>query len=192
MRWPRGERGPVTSAMNVELKLSDDGDAHIIQNLFPLYQHEVSEFEELRANRHGVLDADDGVMTLAEHAGAGSPWWSEPEALFPYLILVDGRPAGFNLIAARSRLPDGIDADFVVHEFFVLHAYRRDGVAERAAVEAFGLHRGGWEIVTWPSHARAIAFWRRVVSAYSPAAIVQDAPDHPWGERVSFVFDNSE
>lgn len=38
---------------------------------------------------------------------------------------VDGAPAGFNMIAARSRLlPQGIDADFVVHEFCVLHPYR--------------------------------------------------------------------
>ena len=65
------------------------------------------------------------------------PWWREPESLFPYIILVDGYPARFNLVAARSRLPDGIEADFMVHEFFVLHGYRGKGVAERAAIEGF-------------------------------------------------------
>jgi len=178
--------------MNVELKLSDDGDAHIIKNLFPLYQHEVSEFEEDKPNRHGIFGVDDSVMTLAEHAETQSPWWKEPEALFPYLILVDGCPAGFNLVAARSRLPGGIDADFVVHEFFVVHAYRGNGVAERAAIEGFDMHRGKWEIVTWPSQARAIAFWRRVVSRYSSDGFVEDEVDHPWGRKVSFCFDNAQ
>lgn len=111
--------------------------------------------------------------------------------MFPYLILADGRPAGFNLVAARSRLPEGVDTDFVVHEFFVLHAYRGVGVAEQAARAGFELHKGQWEIVTYPSHARALAFWRRVVHAQSRAALIEEAPNHPWGERVSFRFDNS-
>ena len=88
--------------------------------------------------------------------------------LFPYLILVDGCPAGLNMVAARSRLPQEIDADFVVHGFFVLHAFRGKGVAERAATEGFDRHRGKWEVVTYPTHARSIAFWRRVVSSYRP------------------------
>ena len=139
----------------------------------------------------GSLGRNDSVETLAEHVEGQEPWWREPEALFPYLILADGRPAGFNLVAARSRLPEGMDADFVVHEFFVLHAYRGSGVAEQAARAGFELHRGQWEIVTYPSHARAIAFWRRVVHAQSPAALIEEAPDHPWGEKVSFRFDSS-
>jgi len=174
--------------MKVELKLTDEKDAHIIKNLFPLYQHEVSEFEGCKPNRHGLVFMDDNVRTLAE-VSPGTSWWKEPEALFPYLILVDGCPAGFNLVAAGARVL--VEADFVVDEFFVLHAYRGEGVAEQAAIEGFNLHRGKWEVDTWPSHARAVAFWRRVVLAYSPAALMEDAPDHPWGERVSFRFDNS-
>ena len=177
--------------MEIELRLSTAEDAHVIKNLWPLYQHEVSEFDSCEPNRHGLFGANDSVETLAEHVEGQEPWWREPEALFPYLILADGRPAGFNLVAARSRLPEGMDADFVVHEFFVLHAYRGSGVAEQAARAGFELHRGQWEIVTYPSHARAIAFWRRVVLAQSSAALIEDAPDHPWGEKVSFRFDSS-
>ena len=178
--------------MRVELRLSSGEDAHIIKNLWPLYQHDVSEFDPgLVPNRHGIFGADDGVTTLAEHAEAQDPWWRDPASLFPYLILADGIPAGFDLVAAQPRLPAGIDADFMVHEFFVLHAYRGKGVAARAALEGFDRHRGRWEIVTWPAHARAIAFWRRMVGSYAANGHSEEEVDHPWGRRVAFRFDNS-
>ncbi len=177
---------------NIELTLSTAADAHVIRNLYPLYQHDVSAFdpELARPNRHGLFGVGDEVTTLAQHGETLAAWWREPAALFPYLIRVDGEPAGFNLVAARSRLPAGIDADFVVHEFFVLHAYRGAGVAEQAARLGFERHRGRWEIVTYPAHARAIAFWRRVVLGVDPEARVGEELDHPWGRKVAFVFDN--
>jgi aminoglycoside 6'-N-acetyltransferase I len=178
--------------VNVVVKLSDAEDAYIIKNLWPLYQHDHSEFDTgLVLNRHGLFGVDDSIATLARHADSQEAWWKDPESLFPYLIRVDGLPAGFNLVAARRRLPHLIDADFVVHEFFVLHAYRGKGVAERAAIEGFNRHRGKWEVVTSPPNARAIAFWRRVVSRYSPNGHSEKEVDHPWGRKVAWSFDNS-
>jgi aminoglycoside 6'-N-acetyltransferase I len=141
-------------------------------------------------NRHGLFGVDDGVRSWAEQGDRQDPWWEDPASLFPYLVLVNGRPAGFNLIAARPRLPVGVDADFIVHEFFVLHPHRGKGVAERAAIAGFQAHRGVWEIVTWPTHARAIAFWRRVVGRHAPQGYAKSEIDHPWGRRVAFRFDN--
>ncbi len=176
--------------MDVELKLSADDDARVIRNLWPLYQHDLSEFDKTLPNRHGIFSDDDQTTTLAQHVGSLDPWWKDPDSLFPYLIIVDGSPAGFNLIAARPRLPEGIQADFVVHEFFVLHAYRGSSVAGRAAMEGFERHRGEWEVVTHPAHPRAIAFWRRVVGRYTLMRFSEDEMDHPWGRRVSFRFNN--
>ncbi|MEM7738560.1 MAG: GNAT family N-acetyltransferase, partial [Deinococcota bacterium] len=134
---------------------------------------------------------DETAITLAQHANSLDAWWQDPESLFPYLIVVDGRPAGFNLIAASSRLPQEIQADFVVHEFFVLHAYRGSSVAERAAIDGFNEHRGAWEVVTYPTHLRAIAFWRRVISQYTSTNFSEAEVDHPWGRKVAFHFDNA-
>lgn len=177
--------------MNIELKLSSDEDAHIIKNLWPLYQHDVSEFDGSKPNCHALFGVDDDVKTLAEHAGSLNAWWQDPQSLFPYLILVDGCPAGFNLIAARSRLPKAIDADFVVHEFFLLHAYRGLGVGEQAAIQGFSNHRGKWEIVTYPSHAQATAFWRKVLKSYIGKGYTENEADHPWGRKIVFRFDNA-
>jgi len=178
--------------VNIEVKLSGAEDAHVIKNLWPLYQHDVSAHEpSLVPNRHGLFGVDDSVTTLAKHADAQEAWWRDPKSLFPYLVRVDGSPAGFNLVAARPRIPDGIEADFIVHEFFVLNAWRGKGVAERAALEGFDLHRGRWEVVTWPTHARAIAFWRRVVGSFVSTRHSETQVDHPWGRRVAWTFDNS-
>jgi predicted acetyltransferase len=177
--------------MNVELKLSSNGDAHIIKNLWPLYQHDVSEFDGSKPNRHGVFGANDDVSTLAKHAESLGAWWLDPQSLFPYLIVVDGCPAGFNFIAARPRLPQAINADFVVHEFFILHTYRGIGVGEQAAIQGFSMHRGKWEIVTYPTHLRAIAFWQRVLTSYHGKGYSENLADHPWGRKVVFGFENS-
>ncbi len=177
--------------MKVELRLSAAEDAQVIRNLWPLYQHDLSAFDGAVPNRHGIFSDNDETTTLMEHVASLDPWWRDPASLFPYLIVVDGSPAGFNLIAARSRLPAGIQADFVVHEFFVLHAYRGSAAAESAAVAGFERHRGEWEVVTYPTHQRAIAFWRRVVSRYMSMRFLVDEVSHPWGQRVSFRFNNA-
>lgn len=175
---------------NVELRLSAGDDAQVIRNLWPLYQHDLSAFDGALPNRHGIFSDDDNLTTLAEHVSSLNPWWRDATSLFPYLIVVDGLPAGFNLIAGRSRLPAGIQADFVVHEFFVLHPYRGTFAAERAAMEGFNRHRGEWEVVTYPTHLRAIAFWRRVISRYMSMQFAEDEVDHPWGRRLAFRFNN--
>lgn len=175
----------------VELRLSTGADAHIIQNLWPLYQHDLSAFEGNVPNRHGIFSDDDATTTLAQHAVSMEPWWKDPESLYPYLILADGAPAGFNLIAGRARLPREIPADFVVHEFFLLHAYRGREIAERAAHLGFDRHRGRWEVVTEVTNARAIAFWRRAIGRYTALRHSEAELDHPWGRRVAFRFDLS-
>ncbi len=126
--------------MKVELTLHAHDNARIIKNLWPLYQHDLSEFDGAVPNRHGIFSDDDEVTTLTEHVDSLDSWWGDPVSLFPYLIVVDGSPAGFNLIAARSRLPAGITADFVVHEFFVVHPYRGGFTAEQAAMQGFNQH----------------------------------------------------
>lgn len=177
--------------MNVEIKLSTEDDAPIIRNLWPLYQHDVSAFDGAVPNQHGIFSSGNETATWAQHSASLDSWWRDSNALFPYLIRVDGAPAGFNLIAAQARLDKGISADFVVHEFFVLHAYRGSSTAERAAVEGFNQHRGKWEVVTYPTHLKGILFWRRVIGQYTAMQFSEEEIDHPWGRKVAFHFDNA-
>ena len=62
-------------------------------------------------------------------------------------------------------------------------------VAERAALAAFAEHPGAWEVVTWPDHARAIAFWRRTIARAHGSEFSETAVDHAWGPRIAFRFE---
>ena len=173
--------------MEVTLDPSPES-AHVVRNLWPLYQHDLAEFGGERPSSHGLYHADPETRTLAGHVAGMGAWWREPDRIFPYLIRVDGVPAGFNLVVARPRLPSGIDADFVVHEFFVAHPFRGTGAGERAAHLGFELHPGTWEIVTYPNHPRGIAFWRRTCSGFAPDSYSEQERDHVWGRKVVFTF----
>lgn len=175
------------NARTFELLLTTEEEAQPIRNLWPLYVHEVSEFDGQRPNRHGVISDSDDLRTVADLSPGA--WWSRPDCLFPYLIRVDGIAAGFNLIAGGPYAKtDGID--YTVHEFFVAHAFRADGTAVRAAREGIARHRGTWEVVTYPSSPRAIAFWRKTLPPCTTAPVQETEEDHALGRRVVFHFDN--
>lgn len=128
--------------MKTTLTLSSNEDAYLIKNFWPLYVHDIAAYEPMQTNTHGLLGVGESIETIAQQCDELNTWWGDPKALFPYLIRIDGVPAGFNLVASRSRLPEGIDADFIVHEFFLTHSARSSGAAEGAAIAGFKLHRG--------------------------------------------------
>lgn len=177
------------SGLDVDLLLTSKADAQPIRNLYPLYLHDVASYERMPPNRHGVLVDRDGVRTWDELLEGQAVWWQKPGVLFPYLIRVGGTPAGFNLIATGPYVPTpGID--FVVHEFFLVHAWRGTGVATEAVREGLVRHRGAWEVATWTTAPRAIAFWRKALSTCVAGELRETEEDHPWGRRVVFRFDN--
>jgi aminoglycoside 6'-N-acetyltransferase I len=176
--------------MKTTIKLCGPGDMYIFQNLWPFYQHEFTEHTGEAPNQHGVYNDDEDVTSLIQNGESLANWTKEPGALFPYLILADGKPAGFNLVTTAARASKEIDADFVVHEFFVVHAYRGKGVAEQGAALAYANHRGKWEIVTPPTNARGIRFWRRSILAYTSDNFEEAELDHTWGRRTVFTFTN--
>lgn len=172
------------------LELSAEDRAQVIKNLWPLYVHDLSDFDSHPVNAHGVLGMGDEVRTLGEQGETLGAWWRNPEHLFPYLILAGDKPVGFNLIATGPYVPESIEADFVVHEFFVLRAHRGGGLARAAAHAGFDLYRGRWQVVTYPSHARAIAFWRGTIDEYTGGDFVEREGEHHWGQKVIWEFDN--
>jgi len=181
----------VSSELNVELSLPTEANEHVVKNLWPLYVHDISAYDPTLPNPHGILGLDRDVKTLNAQGETQATWFRNPKALFPYLILVDGVPSGFNFIATGAYLPKGVELDFVIHEFFLLHQHRGTGAAERAATAGFDRHPGRWEIVTYPSNGLAISFWRRVVDRYTGGSFSQSEGKHFWGTRVIWRFDNS-
>ena len=116
-------------------------------------------------------------------------WWQNPDRLFPYLIRVGDLPAGFVLVASGPYVPTA-GIDFCVYEMFVAHAWRGTGVAREAARAGLERHRGRWEVATWETAGRSIAFWRRVLPSCATGHVMEAEEDHAWGRRVVFRFDN--
>ena len=169
----------------MHLELTTPESAGVIRNLWTLYLQDISAYSGAKPNAYGVLSDDP---TANQCPGPGD-WWGQGEALRPYLIRVDGAPAGFSLIASGGFVPtEGID--HVVHEFFVAHAYRGTEVAGSAARESLRRHPGRWEIVTYPNAPGPQAFWRKTLPTCDLRDLRETEEDHPWGRKVVWRFRN--
>jgi predicted acetyltransferase len=162
-------------------------NAHIFRNLYPLYLHDLSEFDPMPPNAHGVLEPG-AVRTLQEQMDLHTGWLTNP-ALHPFLIQVDGTPAGFLLVATPPHVPEGVE--YLVEEFFLLHAFRGKAVGRQAAHLAFEMFRGQWELYAMPNNPRAQQFWRTTLSTYAGVEAAESAGTTPWGPRVRFRFNNA-
>ena len=126
----------------------------VLENLFQLYAYDWSEL--------GWLDVGDDGRFADPSLDA---YWQDDHR-HPFLIRVDGRLAGFALVAGRSRLT-GRAGVFDMAEFFVMRKYRRRGVGFAAASAAFDRFIGRWEIRQRDENVAATAFWRRVIARYT-------------------------
>lgn len=96
-------------------------------------------------------------------------WFADPAAHL-LLILNDQAPAGFALVTPGGPAPGGgARCDHRMAEFFIARPQRRRGVgrsAVRLSLDRFG---GTWEIVEYLRNPGAVAFWRKVIAAYTGA-----------------------
>ncbi|MFX9101101.1 GNAT family N-acetyltransferase, partial [Acinetobacter baumannii] len=88
--------------------------------------------------------------------GAGRPWSSAWRG-FPFLLRIDGHPAGFALVKRIMDAP----ATFDMGEFFIARQYRHRGFGKSAATTLFDRFAGGWEVRQMPGNTPAQAFWRK-------------------------------
>ncbi|ULL18595.1 GNAT family N-acetyltransferase [Paenibacillus sp. H1-7] len=180
--------------MNIEVTLTREDEAYIIKNLYPLYLYDLSEHYGLvpghTPNGHGIYESSDEYRTLQDQYEVQSIWWEKPNCLYPFLIRVDGIPAGFALIATPPYCSKGID--YFVNEFFLLRPFRGKGIAEKAAAQIFTQFKGSWELFTNPAGAngRGQAFWRKALSSYTNGKYEETHGSTFNGDMVIFRFRN--
>jgi len=140
--------------MNVEI-----ADARplrdIVENLFPLYIHDLSQFTGFD------VDADGRFRAPPSFAA----YWEASER-HPFLLRADDQIAGFALVRE-------IGADPLTHdmgEFFVLRRYRRHGVGRMAASALFDRFGGRWEVRELIANLPAQGFWRTIIGGYTNGA----------------------
>ena len=116
-------------------------------------------------------------------------YWKEP-GRYPLLIYVDGKIAGFALVAYRSVVSRNTKARWIA-EFFVMRKYRRRGIGKRVAFEVFNRYPGSWEVGQIPQNVPALKFWRRVIGEYTRDNYREIVLDNETWRGTVQIFDNS-
>ncbi|WP_405169544.1 GNAT family N-acetyltransferase [Paenibacillus sp. FSL H3-0286] len=176
--------------MNITITLTDSASKFIINNLYPLYLHDLSEIWGTIPNRYGVFEEDE-TQTLQEQNKVFDIWWEKAGILYPYLIKENDIPVGFALVATPPYTPSV--CEFYLNEFFILRPYRGKGIAEYAAKEVFKLHLGNWELQTNPTdtNRRAQHFWRKTLKEYTSDSYLEECGKSYDDElKMIFTFNN--
>jgi predicted acetyltransferase len=140
-----GTMGYVSGVASLRLVTGED--RLVLDRLWQLYAHDLSEFR-------GSMPDGEGRYQL----GRLPTYLDDPDRA-AYLFCQGSAPMGFALIRGLSGEPR------VIGEFFVVRAARRHGVGHRAALELLGRYPGRWEIAFQEENSAAARFWRAVATA---------------------------
>ncbi|MBZ9686322.1 GNAT family N-acetyltransferase [Clostridium estertheticum] len=177
--------------MKINTVLANNETSNIIKNIYPLYLHDLSEHYEDLPNEYGIYD-EKTIKTLAQQYEVQNVWFEKPNVLFPYIIMVDDKPAGFILIATTPYVPK--TTDYYVNEFFLLRPYRGKNIGEIGAKLVFDKFLGRWELYTnhLPKNLKGQKFWRKTVRSYTNNNYDESTGQTVHGEKLIFRFNNSK
>jgi len=93
-------------------------------------------------------------------------WFADSSAHL-LTVLKEDKPVGFAMVRTGAAAAGRGTADFSMAEFFIARPWRRRGVGQEAVRLIFDRFSGRWHIMEYLRNPQAVAFWRRVVSAYT-------------------------
>ena len=154
--------------MRLEITPASDPDYSVVSNLARFYIYDIAEHTGLNFPVDGLFDSEDQFANYWGRTGARRQW---PSAWFgfPFLLRMDGHPAGFALVKRTSDTPSTFD----MGEFFIGRQYRRLGFGKRVATTLFDNFGGFWEVREMPTNSPAQAFWRTVIADYTGGAFTE-------------------
>ncbi len=120
-------------------------DWPVLERLWQLYQHDLSEFRHSSPDATGLFA---GRLGSYAEGGRGDR--------VSYLARVGETPCGFALIRGVGH------EQRVMGEFFVTRSTRGRGIAAAFARQVFARHPGPWAVPFQNENPRAAAFWRRL------------------------------
>lgn len=100
-----------------------------------------------------------------------------------YFIKYNGKLAGFVLINENNKF------NFqgkTIAEFLILPPYRRKHLGKEAAIKAFELYPGNWEVQPMENNPIAYSFWNNVISMYTKGHYITKNT----GIENIFIFNN--
>ena len=140
--------------MNIEVIEASISDKTVIRNMMELYNYDMSEFEDVDLDEHGLY----GYKYLDNY-------WSEKDR-YPFIIKVDEKLAGFILVN-KYGIVQAEPIDYSIAEFFIMKKYRRRGVGKIAVFNVFNRFHGTCELKELAKNRSAHVFWRNVIGEYT-------------------------
>ncbi|MGF1770618.1 GNAT family N-acetyltransferase [Enterovibrio makurazakiensis] len=124
---------------------------HVLENLFPYYIYDMSEYMGWSPNENGDFSFNKSSLDVY--------WKQEDHA--PFFIHADGEIAGFVLV--RKYPPEGLTYD--IEQFFVLRKFKGKGVGKQALKLAAARFEGRWQIRVLLGNEVALRFWKSAISS---------------------------
>jgi predicted acetyltransferase len=149
----------IDPEQKIELLPATREQQPLLANLLELYAHDFSEFLHLELDEEARFGYADLPL-----------YWSQPD-FHPFLVRIEGKPAGFVLVRKGSRVSRKENV-WDMAEFFVVRGYRRHGAGTRAAHEVWRRFPGAWEIRVAEANASAHRFWAHAIETFSSSAVV--------------------
>jgi predicted acetyltransferase len=130
----------------VSLVRLTEEDPPVVERLWQLYAHDLSDARGSKVNDQGLYKAGrlPGYFDNVDAAG--------------YLIRRDSVLAGFVFVVGLT------DVRRMIGDFFVVRGERRRNVGLTAALAALQLYPGDWDIAFQENNIAAAQFWRRVAN----------------------------
>jgi predicted acetyltransferase len=112
-----------------------------------------------------------GVFPMLPEVGHREPdqlasWFSDSSAHL-LTIVKDSQPVGFAMVRTGQVIAGRGPVDYSMAEFFVARPFRRLGAGQEAVRLILDRFAGRWHIMEYLRNPEAVAFWRRVVGAYT-------------------------
>ncbi len=123
----------------------------IIENLFPFYLYDMSEYMGWAANKDGTFRFKESLI---------ASYWTEADHT-PYIIKANGELAGFTMV----RVYPGTENLQDIGQFFILRKFKRKGVGQAVLKLLLRKYPGDWQIRALVENSGAIKFWKRSIEA---------------------------
>ena len=136
---------------DISLTPARDDQKPVIANLIQLYLYDMTESMPFPVGPDGRFEYD-----------FLDRFWR-----FPYLIHAGTDIAGFALVIDECPLTSRKPCFFMA-EFFILKAYRRQGLGQATLAAITARHAGNWHIGVPLANQPAQAFWGRALAPYHP------------------------
>ena len=161
--------------MAVEICEAEMSEKTLVRHLMEFYLYDFSEYDDSDVDLSGYF----GYRWL-DH------YWTD-ENRYPFIIRVDGKPAGFVLVNQHTYLPG---SEWSIAEFFVMRKYRGKGIGKKAAFNIFDRFRGRWEVHELESNQPSHRFWHNVISAYTDGHYPETKVDDERNRGLIQTFEN--